>query len=179
MKKIKKIFGMAAMITMLASNIVYAQNPVLEEIAISDYQSESVLLPSNVLESQNDGYAERRGVILSTAMLTITNQQDGTLYVTVNTVAHRNVDKIYQTVFLDEWNEEDEDWVKVGYWEFERSKEEEEDGNLSSYHVGFTVQNATLNKYYRARAIHLVELGDDLEGKSTQTNGVLLTDHEV
>ena len=31
----------------------------------------------------------------------------------------------------------------------------------------------------RARAMHLVEWGDNMEGKATQTDGVLLTDHEV
>ena len=177
MKKIKKILGVATIVTMLASNITYAQ--AFSKRIISDYRNESILLPSDVYESQNSDYVERRGIILSTAMLTITNQQDGTLYVTVNTVAHRNIDKIYQTVFLDQWDDKEEDWKQVGYWEFEKSKEEEENGELSSYHVGFTVQNATLNKYYRARAIHLVQLGDDMEGKATETNGVLLTDHEV
>ena len=54
-----------------------------------------------------------------------------------------------------------------------------EDENLTSYHVGFTVSGCEVNRYYRARAIHLVQWGDDAEGKSTQTNGVLLTDHEV
>ena len=122
---------------------------------------------------------QRRGRILSTAMLTITNEQDGTLYITVNTLAHKNVDKIYQTVFLDQWNEEKEDWVQIGYWEFVRSKEEESDGQLSSYPLELTVQNCELNKYYRARAMHLVEIGDNMEGKATQTDGVLLTDHEV
>ena len=60
-----------------------------------------------------------------------------------------------------------------------RSKEEESDGQLSSYPLELTVQNCELNKYYRARAMHLVEIGDNMEGKATQTDGVLLTDHEV
>ena len=108
MKKIKKILGVATIVTMLASNITYAQ--AFSKRIISDYRNESILLPSDVYESQNSDYVERRGIILSTAMLTITNQQDGTPYVTVNTVAHRNIDKIYQTVFLDQWDDKEEDW---------------------------------------------------------------------
>ena len=50
---------------------------------------------------------------------------------------------------------------------------------MTSYHVGFFVDNCVVNRYYRARAMHLVEWGDEAEAKVTQTNGVLLTDHEV
>ena len=50
---------------------------------------------------------------------------------------------------------------------------------MSSYYVGFTVTDCPINRYYRARAMHLVEVGDLMEGKATETNGVLLTDHEV
>ena len=117
--------------------------------------------------------------MFSTAVLRIYNGQDGTLNISVDTLAHVNVDSIYQSVFLDKWNEKKNAWVKVEYWEFERTKEEEEDGKLSSYHVDLTVSGCEGNQYYRARAIHLVQLGDDAEGKSTQTDGVLLTDHEV
>ena len=75
------------------------------------------------------------------------------------------------------WDEKEEDWVNVEHWDFVKSIEEEP--NLSSYHVGFTVSGCEVNRYYRARAMHLVEWGDNMEGKATQTNGILLTDHEV
>ena len=95
----------------------------------------------------------------------------------LNTFAHSVVDDIYQSVFLDMWDESKEKWVQVGHWEFEKTIKEDE--NLTSYHVGFTVSGCEVNRYYRARAIHLVQWGDDAEGKSTQTDGVLLTDHAV
>jgi len=110
-------------------------------------------------------------------MLELVNKQDGTLHISVDTFAHSVVDEIYQSVFLDMWDESKEKWVQVGHWEFEKNIKEDE--NLTSYHVGFTVSGCEVNRYYRARAIHLVQWGDDAEGKSTQTNGVLLTDHEV
>ena len=67
---------------------------------------------------------------------------------------------------------------QINHWDFEKSIDE--DPELSSYHVGFTVIGCELNRYYRARAMHLVEWdGDRMEGKATQTNGVLLTDHEI
>ena len=63
---------------------------------------------------------------------------------------------------------------------FSFNKEETDDGKLSSYRVSFLVTGCELNHYYRARAMHLVEWdGDQMEGKATETDGVLLTDHEV
>lgn len=48
---------------------------------------------------------------------------------------------------------------------------------MNSYHVGFIVDNCVVNRYYRARAMHLVEWdGDQMEGKATETDGVLLTE---
>ena len=95
------------------------------------------------------------------------------------TSKNNNFDKIYETVFLDVWDDSKEDWVQIGKWDFERSKEEVENEELSTFYVGFTVSGCELNRYYRARAMHLVQWGDDMEGKATETNGVLLTDHEV
>ena len=100
-----------------------------------------------------------RGIVFSAGMLELVNKQDGTLHISVDTFAHSVVDDIYQSVFLDMWDESKEKWVQVGHWEFEKTIE--------------------VNRYYRARAIHLVQWGDDAEGKSTQTDGVLLTDHAV
>lgn len=177
MRRLKRLFSILVMLVVMVPNIAYAREVNWGEIETPS--KISTRLSEKILKSQDINNVQRRGRILSTAMLTITNEQDGTLYITVNTLAHKNIDKIYQTVFLDQWNEEKEDWVQIGYWEFVRSKEEESDGQLSSYPLELTVQNCELNKYYRARAMHLVEIGDNMEGKATQTDGVLLTDHEV
>lgn len=174
MKKVKKILGCSLAMMVLSTTLVYAQIP--EWSTLSGNYGESVLLTEET-QSEDTISETRRGIILSTGMLEISNNADGTLHINCDTSAHKKVDKIYQTVFLDEWNEEDEDWVQVGYWEFVRSKEEEEDEDLSFYHVGFTVTGCQVGRYYRARAMHLVELGDRMEGKATQTNGVLLTNN--
>ena len=176
MKKLKRLVFAAVSIMMMLVQVAYAQMPNWEDML--DYHSQSVLKPGELTDTDRvSGGA--RGIMLSTAILNITNEEDGTLYITADILVHKKIDKAYQTVFLDEWNEEKNDWVQIGYWEFERSKEEEEDGELTSYHVGFTVTGCVVNRYYRARAMHLVELGDQMEGKATQTNGVLLTDHAV
>ena len=176
MKKLKTFFGAVAF-TMVMSQMAYANVPTWEEMV--PIPVESVTLEDGKLSSENIFDNGARGIRLSTAMLSITNEQDGTLHIVVDTFTHKDVDRIYEAVFLDEWDEDNENWKQIETWTFEKTKEETEDGKLSSHRVSFLVTGCELNHYYRARAMHLVQWGDDMEGKATETNGVLLTDHEV
>lgn len=176
MKAMKRIIGVALIFTLMTCGTAFAGLKDVRNSLLTTYTQSRLLADTCV----NDGDItpnSARGIVFSAGMLELVNKQDGTLHISVDTYAHVVVDKIYQTVFLDVWNEEEETWEKVNYWDFERSREEEPD--LSAYHVGFTVTGCEVNRYYRARALHFVQWGDDMEGKSTQTNGVLLTDHEV
>ena len=38
-----------------------------------------------------------------------------------------------------------------------------------------TIKNVAANRYYRARGLHMVEIGDEIEGCATETDGVLIT----
>ncbi len=175
MKKMKRCILMALFLAMFATKLVYAEEIKWENLP--GHHGQSVLLPAEETKSKDTIGNVARGKYLSTAILEIQNNQDGTLHVGVDTLAHVYVDRIYQVVFLDIWDEEKGDWNQIAEWKFERTKEEEAD--LSSYYVGFTVTDCPVNRYYRARAMHLVEVGDLMEGKATKTEGVLLTDHEV
>lgn len=177
MKKVKKILVTTMLLSALTIQTAYASMPTWEQL--SGHHNNSILLSENEGEASDEIGGPARGLRLSTAVLRIINEQNGDLYINVDTLTHKFVDKIYETVFLDMWDESKESWVQIGKWDFERSKEEEENEELSSFYVGFTVSGCELNRYYRARAMHLVQWGDDMEGKATETNGVLLTDHEV
>ena len=176
MKKIKSRICSILVSMVMMTSTAYAM-PRMSWNQLEQESTQSILLTDGQSSAIDTTDNVTRGQVFSTGMVEITNQQDGTLHISVDTYAHVVVDKIYQTVFLDVWNEEEETWEKVNYWDFERSREEEPD--LSAYHVGFTVTGCEVNRYYRARALHLVQWGDDAEGKSTQTDGVLLTDHAV
>ena len=176
MKKVRGcIYGLLASMVMMTNTAYAMPNVTWGELACTNMQS--IVLSNGEKTSTDITDNITRGKVFSTGMLEITNQQDGTLHISVDTYAHVVVDKIYQTVFLDVWDEDKKDWVKVNHWDFVKSIEEEP--RLSSYHVGFTVSGCEVNKYYRARAMHLVEWGDNMEGKATETDGVLLTDHEI
>ena len=176
MKRMKKLVCATMMFVFVMAGTAHAMSlPSWDSLA--EETSQSVLLSDNQVKSKDTTQNVARGTVFSAGMIEISNEQDGTLYISVDTFAHKTVDKIYQTVFLDVWDEENETWKQLKYWDFERSIEEEDD--LTSYHVGFIVSGCELNRYYRARAMHLVQWGDHYEGKATETNGVLLTDHEV
>lgn len=98
MRRLKRLFSILVMLVVMVPNIAYAREVNWGEIETPS--KISTRLSEKILKSQDINNVQRRGRILSTAMLTITNEQDGTLYITVNTLAHKNVDKIYQTVFL-------------------------------------------------------------------------------
>ena len=166
MKAMKRIIGVALIFTLMTCGTAFAGLKDVRNSLLTTCVNDGDITPNSA-----------RGIVFSAGMLELVNKQDGTLHISVDTFAHSVVDDIYQSVFLDMWDESKEKWVQVGHWEFEKTIKEDE--NLTSYHVGFTVSGCEVNRYYRARAIHLVQWGDDAEGKSTQTDGVLLTDHAV
>ena len=100
--------------------------------------------------------------------------EDGTLKVEVMTLAHMNVDRILHSFFVDVWDEEENDWIQVGYWHVEKSKEEE-NGELFMLFSTLILDDCEVGRYYRARGLHGVELYDELEACATETHGVLLT----
>lgn len=172
----KRTIVAVLVITVMMCGTAFASLKDTMESSLSTWD-ESQLLDEAQVDSNDITPNSARGIVFSAGILELANKQDGTLHISVDTFAHSAVDKIYQTVFLDMWDEEEETWVRVGDWDFEKSSEEGEE--LTSYHVGFTVSGCEVNRYYRARALHFVQWGDDMEGKSTQTEGVLLTDHAV
>ena len=172
MKVMKRIIGMALIFTLMTCGTAFAGLKDVRNSLLNTY-TQSRLLADTCVSDGDITPNSARGRVFSAGMLELVNKQDGTLHISVDTFAHSVVDDIYQSVFLDMWDESKEKWVQVGHWEFEKTIKEDEN------HVGFTVSGCEVNRYYRARAIHLVQWGDDAEGKSTQTDGVLLTDHAV
>lgn len=117
-----------------------------------------------------------RGEFLAEGAVEITNRHDGNIYCNIYTMAYRNVDRIFHTVSLDQWNEENETWIPLGSWDFERTKDEEPTG-LSMFSTSFTLTGYAVNKTYRLRGLHGVEYNDEIEGCATETDGVLITNN--
>ena len=167
----KKIIALLCMLFVMA-NTVYASEFTWE--TAPGHHGQSVLLEAEVQYSEDIVHRYGKGEYLSTGRIEIVNQRNGSIYICVDTFAHVNVDRIRHTVFLDQWDERKQDWVQVDSWEFERTKEEV-GGELPSMTDTITIKNVAINRYYRARGLHMVEIGDEIEGCATETDGVLIT----
>ncbi|MBQ6835115.1 MAG: hypothetical protein IJO55_11985 [Lachnospiraceae bacterium] len=174
MKRIKQFVTMMICFSLLMSFPGYASTLEWENVPGNHY--ESVILPPNVLNSKNAYRTVARGDFLSAGAVEIGNLQNGSLKINIDTYAHHNVDSIFHTVFLDQWDEDDQDWYQVGRWDFTVDKEEVENQQLSELLTIFTVTGYETGKYYRLRGLHGVEYNDEIEATATETNGVLLTD---
>lgn len=175
MKKVCKVISSVMFIVWLMTMPVLANNLTWE--SVPGHHNLSILLPRNEKSSSDTVQRNARGEILSTGIVEITNEKNGDIYIRISTYAHRNVDRIHHAVYLDQWNEERADWEQVDYWDFAKAKEEEENGQISSMVTSFTLSGYPVNRYYRVRGLHAVELGNEIEGCASETNGVYITDH--
>lgn len=167
----KRLFVLILMMLLMV-NTVYASE-VFGEVSSECYNRNEFLNPGQSSSRDIKPFVVY-GEYLSTGMLEIVNQGNGSIYICVDTLAHIDVDRICHTVFLDQWDDKKEIWTQVGSWDFEKTKEEE-GGKLSMMTDTITISDVQTNKYYRARALHMVEIGDEIEGCASETHGVLIT----
>lgn len=98
MKALKRTLCSILICMLMMTNMAYAM-PAISENSVDDDLRESVLLTDNEKTSSDSTNNSMRGIMLSAGLIEITNQEDGTLHISVDTYAHKIVDSIYQTVF--------------------------------------------------------------------------------
>ncbi|MEY8394678.1 DUF6147 family protein [Lachnospiraceae bacterium 45-P1] len=170
--KIRKMLCLVVVFSMLMSMAAFANDLTWENLP--GHHDQSILLGPEELTSQDIVYRNARGEIISHGLTEITNEKNGELYVRIATYAHKNVDKIHHAVILDQWDDSQQEWVQIDFWEFDKTIEEG-NGKLTMFSTSFRLTGYEVNKYYRVRGIHVVELGDEMEGCATETDGVKLT----
>lgn len=143
---------------------------------VPGHHNQSILLEEGVTSSEDAIHRYGRGDYLADGYIEIGNMQDGTLRIEVMTFAHMNVDRILHSFFVDVWDEDENDWIQVGYWHVEKTKEEVENEELFMLSSTVFFTEGEVGRYYRARGLHGVELYDELEACATETHGVQLTD---
>lgn len=117
-----------------------------------------------------------RGRYIASSGLSISNEGYGVLGVYADTLAHVSVKKIKMTIYLDQWNDQDEDWEQIDSKEL-IYEDEAGDEDLHAVSESFLVENLETDKYYRLRGLHAVWSFDGyVESHATMTNGILLTD---
>ena len=137
-------------------------------------QKESVLLPDGVNKSVGYGNA-MRGNYMGSSGLGLVNKGYSVLGIHADTACHVPVKKIKMNIYLDRWNETEQDWIQVDAYSF--TYEYKEGGeDLTFVAVDFDVSGFPANNYYRLRSFHAVwAFTGALEMQGPMTDGIKLT----
>lgn len=171
-KKLIRLF-VTVLFSLSLTLVSFADNQVMEGIQMQ--KKYSSLLGDDELSSRDIYQRYGRGEIFSTGISEIRNGQDGKIYISIETYAHKGVDKIQHAITLEKWNEKTQDWEQVGYWSYKKTKEEEGGNGLLIFSTDLTLTGYQVNRYYRVRGMHFVELDGEIETGTTETKGVLIT----
>ncbi len=177
--KIKKrllIFIITMIYSICMSISAFADTESWMEIAQQEIlEKDSVLLPMGITSSV-DFAPETRGRYIANSSVNVSNEGYGILGVYAHTLAYESVKKIRMNLYLDQWDDQAEDWVQISSKSLTYNNEDGAE-DLHAVSESFTVENLEIGKYYRVRGYHAVWSFDGLmESHGTVTNGVLLTD---
>lgn len=173
MKKVRKVLAVIIILS-----FVFSIKGLAGERNLGDLPgryNQSVLLDQSIKSAKDIFRGLLKGEILSMGMIEIVNKQNGDILIQVDTFAHRDVDKILHTVFLEYWDKGKNEWVQVDHWNF--SEERGDRDSFTMLSTSFTVNGYPLERFYRVRGLHMVQLGEETEGCYTETDGILITDH--
>lgn len=156
--------------------IVLHPKVVFGQTAIA-YPSEDqmVLFSPNTLHTNIVTFKNPRGEIIASGALDISNAGKGQIGVFIQTLVHKDVDKIRMKVFIDVFDEKIEDWSGVANFDYTYLSEDYQDGHLSGASESFNVKGLPADRYYRLRGIHAVWKDDIYEHFNTDTYGLLIT----
>lgn len=133
------------------------------------------LLPSGQTYSKDNTLALLRGNLLSTCVLIISNAGGGKIGILADTMAHVDVDAMYVTIYLDQYNESTGKWINKKVYDYEFTSEDTDDGKLHAKLIDFNETSQPSGYYYRLWAYHEVEKNGAWETMKTSTDGLLIT----
>lgn len=172
MKKMIKITLLGVLLCLLAATPALADTVDSARQDFENYQGDEVILRAG--DSATVRILDSRGNWIADGMLRISNPRNGNVGVYMTTQCHIPVDEIMMDVAVDKLNETINDWQQMEYYSFDFFPE---DGKpLTDATLSFQVTGQEPNKWYRLRGLHMVFYGDESEGYSTRTDGIMITD---
>lgn len=119
-------------------------------------------------EESSTGYAtsKTKGKYLMTGDCTVSKAGRGRVYAYASTTANQEVNYIATLVYVEQYNEKEDEWGQVAWW----SEEVENDIYLST---AKTI-NVERGYYYRVRANHIAGDAYPYEETASVTNGILI-----
>ena len=166
MKNTKKLFAIIVILSLVFS--------------ISSYAEETRLLPEEQGVSYKVEAAEPRSYLVASRIASIANNEDGTLDVYGQIIAHTSLDYACIKLSLERYNPEVDDWLTLSYQEEEFYIGEEgcDEEFMICPSVSYTLSGDGLipGYYYRIRGSYIIKKDGRRETANALTDGVLLTD---
>ena len=175
-KGIKILFGMCLMSLCLPFSAFASTLENWEQVAQREYENEeSVLLPKGA-KMTTELPNSIRGRYIASSGLMIINEGYGVLGIHADTLAYEPVQKIKMTIYIDQWDEVNQDWSQIDSKALTYEYQEGDD-DLHAVSEYYLVENLETGKYYRLRGLHAVWSFDGyIETHATTTDGILVTD---
>lgn len=172
MKKLRNIIKVVVLMLILNTIPVYADEYFYWNGSKITAYDDTSILSNGAKKSRDIEYGKPRGSIISTAVVEISDEDNGNIGLRIQTLAHGECDKILHALTLQRLNKEN-DWEKVIRFEYEASKEDNPEEKLIALSNGVVVEDLPAG-VYRASGLHAVYLGEDYEGFSTRTHGITI-----
>lgn len=145
------------------------------EMASSKYDIVDTFTNYISKENYSKVFATAKGRILSSARLSIANDNNGLISVYAETLCHMPVEEIYMLIFLEVWDESTQDWEYVSDYEYKWLASERPGVDLTDVSVSFDVAGLPKGKTYSLRAYHTArDFNNVSEMMATETDGIIL-----
>lgn len=167
MKKIGRIITVAMLLMCLFVMNIYA-GPYPADTSVDET---STLLPKEVKRNAVTEKSTRRGDFFIQADLVITDQGNGNIGAMGKAYMAHAVDEVYISIYLDRWNDEEERWEQVTYYDAEFYAEDYPEG-LTDPTVDITFLDQERDCYYRLRGSFSATYEYEFEGFSPTTAGI-------
>lgn len=172
MKKLIRSIILGILTALLLAMPVFADTIEDARQDFENYQGDEVILRAG--DSSTVRILDARGNWIADGILQITNVGNGNIGVLMTTECHIPVDEIMMDVAVDQLIESSQNWNQMEYYSFDFFPE---DGKpLTDATLSFEVTGQEPDKWYRLRGLHMVFYGDESEGYSTRTPGIMITD---
>lgn len=94
-----------------------------------------------------------RGRLISSIELQLTDKGRGTAGVYADLLCHEPMEKLRIWIYLEQWDEEQENWATINSQQFTWLAEDYPDQDLTMAMVGYEVSGLERGQYYRLRGL--------------------------
>lgn len=169
MKKRKVVFlTILLCFQIMVLNVFAAQNMAGNPESVT---VKSKLLDKVVKSNKVSERTQKRGDFFMGADLAISNEGNGKVGAVAIAYLAVPAEEVYISIYLDQYNEEEDAWYQVAYHEAEFYAEDYPEG-LNDPSVNITFQKVPKGHYYRLRGAFSAVKDNKFEGFSPVTDGI-------